>query len=535
MSSVKRMTELACTFLLLLTAATARADGPLFSIWHIDGHGYAWQQAQTAAGLPIEGTVRMPSEHEHYLNHPQILAQLDANAPILSQLNGREIVLRMHNITNEIDWTLPRIVPTEANHQTSHNCVRRLPNGALDTTPQLSPWAGMAAWAETGRRWAISAWVARLQQVIPNPTSLILRDNNEGPKLLLDDLYVQQRVYFARTQDGARRFAEPETPRTAWTDVNLVPLGPEWLLMSSAPENVVAFRWLTADEMDAIDIRAKDWFVTRRDKKPQEVLPEYSALIASQYQALFDGFRDNLSPVWKAAWKGCVGYKSDPYHNSESPACYTNYYADRPASLCHPQWAVYRDRVVASQQSKSWREISIRMNGQTMYQSVLDGTGAIVDADSYACFNVHWAWALQAAGTPVRLVWWDNYNTPTTQLIPASQTYKDKLIQLGRADLTTLTIEQCEVAVMQRLKQIHDHPILSEYWRRGTTRIMSSPLNTSTVTKVYATETTIPGVTAKLVCVYTPCDLPGLIQVEGLLLPAKRLAYYVTPGLQEIQ
>lgn len=519
------------------TSATpaASTDGPLFSIWHIDGHGYAWQQSQVDAGLPMEPTIRVPAFFENTINLPNTVGALNNSALLLSQMDGGPLSLRMNNITNDLDYATPRLVPlTEDNAGQSFLSVRRLADGTLDQTPVPSPWATNDAWTTYGNKLATAAWTVRLQEIIPNPTSVILRENNEGPKRRLAELYREVRVRWVRTDNNTLQFADASTPREKWVDENRQPLVGEWMSALLAPNNLTAYQWKSPADLDAIDIRAEAWVAPRRSTLPSATEADFIALMTPKYRALFNAFRDGLSPAWKAVWKGCCGYSTDPFHDADSPPTYTNYYADRPASLCHPQWAVTRDKFVTAQQPKAWREISIRMHGQTMFQAVQDGTGAIVDAESYAGFNVHWAWALQSAGKPVRLVWWDNYNTPVTQVVPAAQSNKDKLIQYGRPDLTSLTIEQCEVAVMQRLKQIHDSPLLSEYWKRGTTRIMSSPLNTSTVTKVYATETTIPGVTAKLVCCYTPCDLIGVIQVEGLLLPAKRLGYYLDGAPTEV-
>lgn len=516
--------------------ATVIAGNLKFSIWHIDGHKYQWQQDQLDAGLPIEFSIRVPASHENAINHPSQITTLNAQAPIFTKLNGQSLSLRMNNITNDMDYATPRINPlTEANADQSFLSIRRLADGTLDDTPVPSPWASSDNWAVYGAKMANAVWTKRLQEIVHSPTSVILRENNEGPRHVAQNFYYGERVCYIRLDNNTRQFANVNTPRDKWVDVNRQPMVGDWMPVVVSSENILAYKWKTKDELDAFDIRAEAWVAPKRGTLPTLYDAEFTSLYKTKYDALFAAFQDNLSPSWKAVWQGCCGYGSDQYHHADSPATYTNYYADRPASLCHPQWAVYRDRVVAAQQSKAWREISIRVNGQTIYQSVVDGTGDFVDADSYACFNMHWAWALQAAGKDVRLVWWDNYNTPPTHSL-ISTTYRDKLIQLGRPDLTVFTIEQGEIAVMRRQDEIPENELLRRYWVEGTTVIVPSTQNTTAITRVYATETTIPGNARKLLAIYTPCTQAQVpqINVGPHSVPWARWAYYRTNPLEPL-
>lgn len=526
-------------FLLLCCTAFAAdpANGPTFGIWHLYGHGVQWQLDRQAAGLPLEPGVLMQTWLEYHMAYT---GALDQAAPMLSQFDRQPIALRMNNVLNELDYTIPRVKPlTEENYRTSHMCVRRLAGGALDDTPQPSPWADETAWAKAGELWSKSPWMVRLQQIIPNPTGVILRENNEGPKISLAMLYLATRVFYVRTDNNSLQFASVTTPRDKYVDGNRVPLGPEWTVFSAVGENVNVYRWKTDAELDGLDLRAKEWVEPRRALLPMTLQADFDALYRPKYQALFAAFQANLSPNWQAVPFGTCGYGWDSFHDAGSPPAYTNYYAERPASLTSPGWNTiirkYRDRWISETDPKEWREASIKLAGVTVLQSVVDGTGDFIDAESYAGFNMHWAWAMQSPGRAVRLVWWDNYNTLPTLLIAGA--YKDKLTQLGRPDLATMTITDCEVAVMRSELQIHTNPTINRYWREGTTQLLSSPLNDAKVTRVYATETTIPGVQQTLLCVYSPCTI-GPVQVGGYTLPEgfKRFGYYLTNvGVVEVK
>lgn len=539
------------TILLCLATATALADGPLFSIWHIDGHGYAWQQAQIDAGLPIEPSVRMP--HSVLRNEPQQVANLNADAPLLSRLDGRSIVLRMNNIGQEIDKTIPRVVLTEDNWRTSHMCVYRLSDGALEDTPAVSPWAGTSAWSEAGRLWATSLWMLRLHEIIPNPSGIILRENNEAGRVAFNQLRQSDRPRRIHS-NGALVFAELTTPPEQYVDGNREPLTPDWYVWTGTDNKLYMERWRSDEELDAIDLRAKEWVEPRRCVRPSESLADYEALEREQYQALYAAFDANSAPGWQGKLRtvGYGGWEENHQNDAASPAMYLGNY--RSADLTYPgAYAVNRwdagteESANEAINQKSWREYSISIgnpSAASVYFGFAAGRHAIVDPESFAGLMIQVIWRMHAPGREVRLSYWDNYNVKPSHLIFSTgankttlkQVYVDALTAIGRQDLLTLTIEDYELATLRQLARIHHHPVLNRYWREGTTVPLSSPLNTATATKVYATETRIPGESRSLLCVYTPCDLEGGIPVGEWSVPAGRLRYWLTPvELEEVE
>lgn len=545
---------------ILLLCSTASADGPLFSIWHIDGHGYAWQQAQIDAGLPIEPSVRMVSFDEGLANLPKSVTAINTFAPLLSQLNGRSIALRMNNICREVDWTIPRVSPlTEETWRTSHMCVRRLPTGALDSTTTVSPWAGTAAWTESGKRWATSASMKRIQEIIPTPAGIILRENNEGgripftggqPGTVTTQLWETSRPRYRRA-NGTLTFVEPGVLPSQYVDDFGNPLTPDWMVHGD-PNHLVMARWKTDAVLDTIDLRAKEWVAPRRGQLPSASAADFAALERAQYQALYAAFDANSAPGWRGKLRttGYGEWRENRQNDAASPAMYLGYYRDpdltKSGAYAVNRWNAGTEELAnEAANPKAWREYSISVGNppSPIYSGYQAGRHAVVDPESFSGLMAHVAWRMQSPGREVRMTYWDNYNTKATHLVFATsanattlkQQHVDALTALGRADMLTLTIGDYEMAVLRAFDRIHDSPLLSRYWRDGTTRLMTSPLNTATATKAYATETTIPGVTAKLVYCYTPCDMIGLIQVEGLLLPAKRSGYYINGAAVEVQ
>lgn len=536
---------------LLLLCSSAFADGPLFSIWHIDGHGYQWQQAQIDAGLPIEPSIRMPTMYDGgVLLQPTTAAKLDIDAVYL-QFNGRHIALRMNNIGNEIDKTIPRVSPlTEDNYRTSHMCVRRLPDGSIDDTPIVCPFAGTAAWAESGRVWATAPWTVRLQQIIPEPAGVILRENNEGGRLTLKQLWVGDRPRRLNSK-GTVVYAEVTTPPASYVDATGAPLSPDWTVYTGSDGMLYMYRWKTDAELDTIDLRAKEWVAPRRSTNPADCQSDWTAMENAQYRALYAAFDANLSASWQGKLRtvGYGGWTENRQNDAASPAMYLGFYRDpdltKPGAYAVTRWDGTEEAAAEAGNPKAWREYSIAAGQvqKALYTGAVTGRHAVVDPASFAGLMTHVAWRMQSPGREVRLVYWDNYNIKPTHFIfgasrnstTLSATSVAALTSIDREDMLTLTIADYEVAVMQAFARIHNHPILERYWREGTTVALSSPLNTSTATKVFATETTIPGERATLLCVYTPCDLVGEIQAGGWTVPVKRFGYWLTGSVQEIE
>jgi hypothetical protein len=525
--------------LLLLTAATpARADGPLFSIWHIDGHGYQWQQNQIDAGLPLETSVRMTQFAAS--SGVNKLAQLEADAAILQRFSGRSIVLRMNNITNEIDFTIPRPAVTEETVSLSHMCVRRLADGSLDSMPV--PYIledHTAQWAQVGTAWASSPWMVRLQQIVTEPTGIILRENNEGPRMSFAKFYVKKNV-LVRNSNGKLVQASKNDDPSRYAD----PVGPEWFYRIESA-GVRAYRWLYDAECDAIDIRLKTWVGLRRSTFPPDCLLDFEASENSHYAALYNAFDAALSPEWTGKLRTCAygGWSEGRQADTASVTFYLGFFV--PTDLTDPKYqSIKFGPAEAEYASQAWREWSISIYPDAVFEGAKLGRHAVVDPESYAGFMSHALWRMQSPGQEVRMTYWRGYLTKPDRPILASidrdvegisDVRRQAVIDLGRPDLLERTVGDYEVAVMQAMDRIHDHPVINRFWREGSTVLLSSPLNTATATKVYATETSIPGETATLLCVYTPCDLSGEIPVGGWTVRAKRLGYWLTGSVQEIE
>lgn len=505
-------------FAFLLLCGCASAQGPTFSIWHIDGHGHQWQLDQLSAGLPLEPTVRLAGPYESGSANAR---GLETNAALIGQYSGGPVALRMDNIITDIDRTFPRFALTEDNWTQSHLAIRRLSDGTLDDTPEPSMFAGTEKWSEAGRLWATSVYLRRLQEIIPAPSAVIFRENNEGAISRFTSVYFWQRVFYYRP-DGMRRFASLNTPRDQWRDASGAVLGDEWLVDSGdTNEQLYVYRWKTDEELDAWDLRAKAWVGPRRGTKPADNLADWHALRKAQYDALFAAFDANLTPAWRGI--RTVGYGADPYHDAGSLQTYMGYY--RPASITSPAHAAeiaQRRATWATEGPRSWRELSIWLRASSVFAAQSDGTGDVLDADSHAAFMAHYCWAMQAPGKDVRLVYWQSYLTQPSAVIHAA--------------LPEMTVGAAEIAVMTRMQEIHQHPLLRRYWSIGTTSIAPSALNTGTVHRVYATSTELPDSPRKLLAVYTPCTAEQVpeIDVGDYTVPWARWSYYLTEPLEPL-
>jgi hypothetical protein len=483
-------------FALLLLCPLAYADGPKFSIWHIDGHGQQWQRDQIDAGLPLEPSIRMVASELRLI--PKQVTNLDAAAPLLSQLDGGPLVLRMNNITGEIDKTIPRFALTEDNWQTSVMSVKRVA-GVLDQTPVPDPFGPVCQWAECGRLWATSPWMIRLQQIIPNPTSVILRENNEGARSKFKFLHNTQTI--TEKIDGVKV-----------TRIVLV--------------------WKPRPELELQSIRIADWVDARRQLDPAICESEFTAAEIERYHALFAAFAAELSAGWQGKLR-TVGYGglSETYpHDTSSDPFYPGWYTD--PILTSP---AHETRLASLKTTwRAWHELSITLMPSAVTAGAMAGLHDPVDPESCAGFYTAVAWRMQAPGKAVRMVWWDNYNTPPgfvlTSPKPAVQA---ELVSLGREDLLTATVGDYELALLGQLARIQNHPVINRFWREGTTTVLASPLNDAIANRVYATATSVPGETRKLLYVYSPCTL-GEIPVGEWTVPHE--GYWLTPiGLEAVE
>jgi hypothetical protein len=488
-------------FVLLLPYTDVLADGPLFSIWHIDGHGYAWQQAQIDAGLPLEFSLRMPQYARS--SGAAYMADLNGNAALIA--TQRSVALRMNNIPPEVTSTVPPPAVTEDNWRECYTCVVRRADGTLRVTLLPCPLGPTDPWAEVGRKWATSVWMTRLQEILPTVDSFVLRENNEGNRVVFNDLRTRVKV-----------------------------------------NGVITWPWKSRAELEAIDLRIAEWVEERRDRDSTSCMPEFTVADNAHYHALYAGMDAAMVPGWQGKLRtvGYGGFVENRQNDTASVQMYLGYFKD--GSLTDSDYMRDYNAAAAEWPAAGWREWSIRPCGtgpRFIYEGAQLGLTAAMDPTSFGGWNAWLAWASHQPGIDFRAVEWHSAQTTPRQLIFAStgtstiqQVHVDSLAAIGRSDLLTATVEDYERAVLCQFQRVHTHPVLNRYWREGeTVLLLTSPLNTSTVNRVYATETTIPGISQTLLTVYTPCDLSGEIQVGGWTVPAKRFAYYLTGAVLEIE
>lgn len=547
--------RLALALLVCSVVATLEAgEGPKYGIWHIDGHtpplwNTHWINDQIAAGLPMECDIRMVATLE--MKSPKRVDALNASAPVLSQWNGHEIVLRMNNIGPEIDRTIPRLNPTDsATAMRSHMVVVIRDDGTFNEQPTVSPWAGSEAWETAGRLWATSAWMSRLQQIIPAPGEIvILRENNEGGRLQLANLWHNTRPKRLNSK-GTAVWAEVGTPFEKLLDpVTLQPLGPEWTTYVDDQAKLAIWRWKSDAELDTtVDIRAKNWVAPKRLFFPPTFQEEFYALENAQYAALYAAFDANSAPGWQGKLRtvGYGGFRENRQNDAASPPLYLGYY--RPKILTDPAYLdsflAYRDECDENETrhpDTAWREYSIAINKGPIYEGALPEVAkhAAVDPESYGGLMRAVAWLFQKPGVQFRAIGWESYRTtPAMRLF--SDTDLPLLESIGRSDLLAVTIGDYELAVLRAFDLIHKHPVINRYYVEGTTELLQCDANDPLNVRVIATATTIAGEERKLLHVWTPCNLTGELTltngVETWMVPGNRRSqHYLTPiGLEEL-
>jgi hypothetical protein len=516
-------------------------DGPVLSIWHIDGHGYPWQKAQMDAELPLEFSVRMT--HSLRRNIVRQVELLNVHEPILSTLNGKTISLRMNNIRGgEVDDTIGRVNPlTMDNWRTEHMCIHLKEDGTLDSVPAPSPFAGQVgidAWTKAGKEWATSLWMTRLQQIIHSPQKWILRENNEAGRVTHGQLWEQMKAQVLN-RNNLYVWADPKTPQELYLHPHTKqPFTSDWRRLS--PTATIMWRWKPDDVLDAtIDLRAKEWVGPRREIYPTETLNEFYQLENEQYHALYNAFESNSASGWQGTREGFVGYGGWSENQQNPAASSTLYMAFYRSKILtdkikvagtvgnYYDWVIdYRDQCNAN--NAKWNELSISISKAIIHTGAVAGKHAAVDPKSYADYTTWVAWVLQ--GKDVRFVEWHGYRTePTQKLYAGTETDIALLSSINRSDLLEVTIGDYELATLDAFNKIHDSTFISKYWKEGTTTVLPSTLNNAVDVKVFATETTLPNDTTKLIYVYSPCDLTGEIKVGPYTLPEgfQRSGYYL--------
>lgn len=448
---------------------------PTFAIWHVTGHGYPWQASQLAQGFPIEPSIKLPTLSEAN-KQKSVTNQIDAFASSLRQFDGRDICIRFDNITTEIERTFPRIVPlTEDNWRDSVLCVRRKIDGTLDQTPVPDPLGPVEMWRECGRRFADSLWMRQVQVHIPNPRSVIFRENNEGAR---------RRFKFLGTEQG---------------------------------------EWLPREVIESQSMREAEWVEERRNIPMAACMGEWFDEENARYHDFYSGFENALTPAWQGKLR-YVGYgrEDENYQNhAMSPALYLG-----DDVLTNPQIA---SRLDMDFSQWDWAEWSISLKAPLIYLGAMRGVTAIVDPESWAGFITHAMWRMRRHNSEVRLVHFAKHTATPYQSLFTEADDIAAAHAMGRPDLLSLVLWQYELPVMREQARIRDHGTISRYWQHGTTRVIPTEAG------VYATETSISGESETLLFVYTPCDLTGDIQVGEWSVPAQRFGYWLTNQVREVE
>jgi hypothetical protein len=526
---------------ILLLSTPALADGPDWSLWHIDGHGYQWQQAQLDAGLPLASAVKLP--HWPRRASPGEIAEI---APVAAW-DGRDITLRIHNVAGLVDATTPRLPKPLAEEQWTDSVVRlfKNPDGTINDADAMSAFGSPEKWRAAGAANGATPFMQALFVHCPNPVSVTHLDNNESGLPQHAELYVRQNVRVLNSS-GKLVQASVNTDPARYAD----PVGPQWFYRIE-PDGPKAYRWRTRVELDSYDLGAWSFVEPRLAVIPPDSKADYDALKIVRANAYFAGFQSMLPTGWQAVPFRTIAYGNVAeswYADANSMPMYLGSY--RSPILTDPSHAVdiaTRNAEWAAIDAESpgnlreW-SISCRYKANSTYDGAVTGAHAVIDPASYAAWNVHLAWAAHTyPNADVTLREWQPSHTEPGLLFYGnslgvlSQKHIDALASIGRADMLTLTVEDYELATLRALDRIHDHPTINRYWREGSTTVLASPQNDATANRVYATETSIPGETATLLYVYTPCDLTGEIQVGGWTVRAKRLGDWLTGSVQEIE
>lgn len=358
---------------------------PAIGIWNCDGASLNWQVEQIKAGRRIIPTIRLRQIDVDgwQADKPSVVASLDQSAAALKYVsdNRLPLVLRTNNTTGT--FTRParwRSVPFADSPLIWNDKGIVLDKWGVAIPDSLGP---TQAWFDEGRRWGLTAYVKRLQELCPTPGKITLLENNE------------------ENEESAKDYA-------GVTDLKTKSL--RLAAEVSAGRQDMSTLWL--------DIPARE-----------QVL----------YEALFDGFVSALRPEWRenfttAAYRGLeyttpgLGAAAVSRLGTYNPSG-VQYTATSPdvyvqgtvlpdfTSAVHteilnliPNW-----KLEAEFKSGHWREISIHASG-------------VVNPVIWKEYVETLAWLLRDYRKPVTFRHWDGAATPPGAYLNAELDALDSIL-----------------------------------------------------------------------------------------------------------
>jgi hypothetical protein len=458
---------------------TWRESGlPVLSLWNVGGHSLAYKVGLVERGHRVIPTVSLPVRVRMDFRSPDgVLKQherLVAEAASLARISDWRIPLGLRNAA-QVSEELGLIRGTAENWRTEGAVDWRMkPDGTLDSTPRLDPWAPSLVFAMEGRRAGGSGWFSVLQTLAPNVSHLEYFDNDEngdGPK-----------NYLKFTPADPTK--EPPRPESwAWRDEAT----------------------LLATSLRALDV-ARGLNFLDASKTAQIDIPRRRA---AQYGAYFD----SLSGAWSGAWQGKKLLRTNAYsadwdytaYHTTGATCYPKV----PVNLAdpgyvgmirewEPAWNWQRANLdptppasereenpadplepVAAPRNPFARAVFVTISGKQALSPLLDGTHRAIDPPLYRDWATLLLWAAHDghvttaqpgvfAGSPcgVHLIEWQGHaETPDAPMF--SDIQQAQLAGLGRADMAALTLADYTEALASGVDRILDIGLLREFWTTG--------------------------------------------------------------------
>lgn len=420
---------------------------PVGAVWAL-GHNFQWNVQQVRDnGHRLLPTAKIPvKETLNGVNQVNGLNQWAAEFLYLSD-NNLPLVLR-----HESQWSQEMTRDRGTYPGATAVQWRLLLDGTLDSEPQCDCFADPAMWSAMGTTYASSAYVAKLQQLCPNPAWLGLWDNNEG-------YYPEVNTY-------------------------------------SLPPVALKRAWKSRDVMAGISLSMRDRVdVIGYATDAYDFWPEFYQLRRAQYASLFSAFRAGAWPTiphltnaysagatieptstggnWgvKQSIIDQIGYAPEAAcYDGAGVSCYPG--PNMMTNLLGPQApaVIAKNRLAwewnAAQNPKAFRTVFVSMSGKAALAPALAAQHEIVTPDLFKSWCEWLSWLSRPTnGGPVLLQHWiGSSTTPTTPFFDAAR--QAELDTLGRPDLKPLTHGEYSIAVAKVADSICRTDI-RDYWREG--------------------------------------------------------------------
>lgn len=463
---------------------------PAAAVWTVAGFPLQWHVAQTQAGHRLIPTNSLPARHKIGVPPAEagraLMEELAACSPELQWIsdNGLPLILR------DVSQLAIRMVhdyrggPEDA---TSPNEWRIKSDGVLDAKPLCDPLALPETWRVEGKAIAESQYIAELQRLCPNVAWAGLWDNAEAG--------------YPNWNSYSDRFDAGRTHRL----------------------------WASREKMAGISLRMRDRVdQIGYDTFVEEFLPEYWTRRQGQYQAMYDGLRENLGP-WQGKRIVSVGYSGrlagwvPPPHIMDqiggSPSCWDgcghqfyvgaagrfdllSYDFEGEVGWNLPGWRFNRAR-----NPNAIRVLYLSILGNAALKAAELGIHEVIDPAVYQALCEWLYWLCREPGeSSVLGEWWIGNATPHAQRFWDSADEQERLTALGREDLKDVTEGDYAIVPAKAADSICREAI-KPYWLRGEAvdAVCSEPRVKLHVLRLHG---------QYLIYVWSPCKLEGTVSVQ---------------------